>query len=78
MASANRPLAEFRAGRGAKVTIWRNEDHLAFTIGPPQYKNNEGEWKTGSFFHSDLPGIMHAIERALKYADDNEKDVFKD
>jgi len=76
MASTNKPLCEFRASRGAKVVIWKNDDHLAFQIHPPQYKNDNGEWKNGSFFHSDLPGIVHAIERALRYADDNEKDVF--
>jgi hypothetical protein len=78
MASTNRPLAEFRAGRGAKVVIWKNEENLAFQIQPPQYKNDNGEWKQGNFFDTDLPGIIHAIERALRFANDNEKGVFKD
>ncbi len=78
MSSTNKPLAEFKTARGAKVVLWRNEDHIAFQVQPPQYKNDKGEWKQGNFFHSDLPGIIHALERALKYADDNEQAVFKD
>lgn len=83
MSNTNKPLAEFRASRGAKVVMWRNsndkgEENIAFQIQPPQYKNSNGEWKSGNFFASDMPGIMHAIERALRYADDNEKGVFKE
>ena len=66
--AGNKPLKEFKAGRGAKVVVWNNDGGLSFQVQPPQYKNDKDEWKTGNFFDTDLPGIVHALERALAFA----------
>jgi hypothetical protein len=69
MADHAPPTKTFEAGRGAKVAVWKNDKGFAITIQSPQYKDQEGNWKSGSIFPTDLPGIIHALELALAYVD---------
>jgi hypothetical protein len=70
---ANKPIKEYRATRNAKVAVWDNGDKgFSITISKPSYKNDEGVYVDSAFWTSDLPSIMHALDRALRFCDDND------
>lgn len=62
------PEKEVPAGKWAKVVVWLGANGRSITISPPRFKDQQtGEWRDGSFFPTDLPALIYALQRALDY-----------
>lgn len=68
---AGKPIKSIRAARGAAIAVWDNGDKgTAITIKPPQYQDSSGNWKDGSIFVTDIPGLIHAMGRAMIFMEE--------